>query len=53
MARIANRNLGLLTLAIYLILVGAVQLVGLSFEGLSIISGLLAVVAGVLLILGK
>jgi hypothetical protein len=52
MARSA-RNLGMLLLAIYLILSGLIQLISLHFAGLSLIMGLLAIVAGILLLLGR
>jgi hypothetical protein len=52
MARSA-RNLGILLLAIYLILSGLIQLIQLHFAGLPLIMALLAIVAGVLLLLGR
>lgn len=47
---IINRNLGMLLLAIYLIAVGIVTLTGL---GIGIITGVLALIAGILILLGK
>lgn len=44
---------GLVVLAIYLIITGLVQLIGLRFEGIGIVQGLLAIVAAVLLLIGK
>ena len=48
-----NRNLGLMLLAVWLILSGLINLIGLHFAGLAILMGVLAIIAGVLLILGK
>ena len=48
-----NKNLGMLLLAIWLILEGLILLFSLSFSGLGIIMGLLALVAGVLLLLDR
>jgi hypothetical protein len=46
-------NLGLLFLSIWLILTGLIVLFSLHFEGLPIIMGILAIAAGVLILLGK
>ncbi len=49
--RIRNlENLGFVLLAIWLILEGLVSLLGLGFIGLSIIMGLLALAAGILIL---
>lgn len=48
-----KRNLGQLLLAIYLILVGIVGAFGISLGGLAIVVPILALAAGVLLLLGK
>lgn len=48
-----NRNLGMLLLAIWLILQGLVSLLGLSFAGIVPLSGILALAAGVAILLGK
>ena len=48
-----KRNLGNLLLAIYLILVGLIGVFGISLGQLSIIVPILAIVAGVFLLLGK
>jgi hypothetical protein len=48
-----NKNLGMLLLAIWLILSGLINLIGLSFGGLAIVMGVLAIVAGILIIMGK
>ncbi len=46
-------NLGMIVLAIYLIFIGLTQLISLNFSGMHIVLGLLAIAAGVLLLLGK
>jgi hypothetical protein len=46
-----TERLGFMLLAIWLILEGLVQLLGLSFAGLSIIMGLLALAAGIIILL--
>ncbi len=48
-----TENLGMLLLAIWLILTGLISLFGLSFAGLGIIMGLLALVAGILILIGR
>ena len=45
-----KRNLGMTLLAIYLILVGLVQLFSLSFAYMSLLMGILALLAGVLIL---
>ena len=52
MARSYTR-LGNVCLGIYLLLQGLVLLLGLHFTGLAILLGVLAIVAGVLLIAGR
>jgi len=50
--RMITKNLGMLLLGIYLILVGIISLIpGLAIPG--IITGILALVAGILILLGK
>ena len=48
-----TKNVGLLLLAIWLILSGLITLAGLSFAGLPLLMGILAIVAGVCILLGK
>ncbi len=48
-----TKNLGFLLLAIWLILTGLVGLLGLSLGQLSIILPLLALAAGVLILIGR
>lgn len=52
MARTFGR-LGVVCLGIYLVLQGLVSLAGLSFSGLGLLLGILAILAGVLLLVGK
>jgi hypothetical protein len=44
---------GMLLLAIWLILTGLIGLFGFSFTGLPIVMGILALVAGLLILLGR
>lgn len=46
-------NLGMFLLGIWLILTGLIALVGLSFAGLGSLMSVLALAAGLLLIVGK
>jgi hypothetical protein len=48
-----TRNLGMLLLAIWLILTGLMPLLNLSFSGVGTIMGILAIAAGVLLLIGR
>jgi hypothetical protein len=48
-----TQNMGMLLLAIWLILTGLITLLGLSFQGLPLIMGILALVAGILILLGR
>jgi hypothetical protein len=48
-----TRNIGMLLLAIWLILSGLIALLSLSFAGLGLIMGLLAIAAGVFILLGR
>ncbi len=43
---------GFVLLAIWLILTGLIALLGLTFAGLNIIMGLLALIAGILILIG-
>ena len=51
--RFYRRSLGWLLLAIYLVVVGLISLIGLSFSGIGVIVAVLAIAAGVFLILGR
>jgi hypothetical protein len=48
-----NKNIGLLLLAIYLILVGIIGIFGVSLGAASIVLPILALVAGILILIGK
>jgi hypothetical protein len=48
-----TRNIGMLLLAIWLILYGLIALLSLSFAGLGVIMGLLAIAAGIFILLGR
>ncbi len=48
-----TRNVGMLLLAIWLILSGAVPLLNLSFSGLGTVMAILAIAAGVLIAAGR
>jgi hypothetical protein len=48
-----TRNLGMLLLAIWLILTGLMPLLNLSFSGAGTIMGILAIAAGVLILVGR
>jgi hypothetical protein len=47
------RNLSMLLLGIWLILMGVIPLLGLSFAGLSIVMALLAIGAGAAILIGR
>jgi len=48
-----TRNIGMLLLAIWLILTGLIPLLSLSFSGLSTVMAVLAIAAGVLIVVGR
>ena len=48
-----TKNLGMLLLSIWLILTGLIALVSFSFQGLFLIMAVLAIIAGVLILLGR
>ena len=48
-----TQNLGMLLLAIWLILTGLIPVLKLSIEGLPLIMALLAIAAGVLILIGR
>jgi hypothetical protein len=48
-----TKNLGMLLLAIWLIITGLVALLGLSFSGLPLILAILAIAAGILILIGR
>jgi hypothetical protein len=48
-----TRNLGMLLLAAWLVLTGLVPLLNLSFSGLGTLMAILAIAAGVLIVVGR
>jgi hypothetical protein len=48
-----RKNLGLLLLGVWLVLHGLIELVSFSFNGLSTVMAILAIVAGALVIVGR
>ena len=48
-----TRNIGFLLLAIFLILYGLIGLFSLSFSGLPVIMAILAIAAGIFILLGR
>ncbi|HUJ18115.1 MAG TPA: hypothetical protein VL197_08985 [Nitrospirota bacterium] len=48
-----NKNLGMLLTGIWLILTGLIPLLQLSFSGIGTLMALLAIVAGVLIAIGR
>ncbi|HKO87314.1 MAG TPA: hypothetical protein VJU83_02235 [Burkholderiales bacterium] len=48
-----TKNIGLLLLAIWLILGGLIALAGLSFSGLPMLMGILAIAAGIFILIGR
>ena len=48
-----TKNLGMLLLAIYLIVVGLIGIFGISLGGLSILMPILALAAGIFILIGK
>jgi hypothetical protein len=51
--RMITKNIGMLLLALYLILVGIIGIFGMSLGAASILVPILALVAGILILLGK
>ena len=48
-----TRNIGMLLLAVWLILTGLIALLGLNFAGLPLVMAVLALAAGVLILIGR
>lgn len=48
-----TRNVGMLLLAAWLVLTGLVPLLNLSFSGLGTVMAILAIAAGVLIVVGR
>jgi len=48
-----TKNLGMLLLGLWLVLTGIIPLVSLSFAGLSTVMAVLAILAGLLILIGR
>jgi hypothetical protein len=48
-----TKNIGMLLLAAWLVLTGLIPLLNLSFSGLGMLMGILAIAAGVLIAIGR
>jgi uncharacterized membrane protein HdeD (DUF308 family) len=48
-----TKNIGMLLLSIWLILYGLIALFSFSFKGLDVVMGILAIAAGILLLIGR
>jgi len=48
-----TKNIGMLLLAVWLILTGLIPLLNFSFSGLGMIMAVLAIAAGVLIVVGR
>jgi hypothetical protein len=48
-----TRRIGMLLLGIWLVLTGLIPLIHLSFEGLALLMGVLAIIAGVLILVDR
>ena len=48
-----TRNIGMLLLAVWLIMTGLIPLLHLSFSGLGTVMAILAIAAGVLIVVGR
>jgi len=48
-----TRNIGMLLLAVWLVLTGLIPLLKLSFSGLSVVMAVLAIAAGILIVVGR
>lgn len=53
MARLKSHSFGMMILSVYLILVGLQGIAGLSFNGFGMILGVLALLAGILILVGR
>ena len=53
MATTLTKNLGMLLLGVWLILGGLLPLLGISFSGVGMIMAILAIAAGVLILIGR
>ncbi len=49
----SNRSIGMILLALWLIITGAIAVLGLTFQGIVVIMGVMAIIAGILLLVGR
>jgi hypothetical protein len=49
----STKNIGMLLLAVYLIVVGLIGILSLHFAGIYIVTSVLALAAGIMILLGK
>jgi hypothetical protein len=50
---LSGRSIGVVLLAIWLICEGAIAVLSLTFQGIQVILGVLAIIAGILLLIGR
>lgn len=48
-----TRNIGMLLLAVWLVLTGLIPLLSISFSGLGTVMAVLAIAAGILIVVGR
>ena len=48
-----TRNIGMLLLAVWLVMTGLIPLLNLSFSGLGTVMAILAIAAGILIVVGR
>jgi len=48
-----TKNIGMLLLSVWLVLTGLIPLLNLSFQGLGTVMAILAIAAGVLIVVGR
>jgi hypothetical protein len=48
-----TRNIGMLLLAVWLVMTGLIPLLNLSFQGLGTVMAILAIAAGVFIVVGR
>lgn len=49
----SNRSIGMILLAIWFLVYGAIAVLGLTFAGMPILMGILAILIGILLLVGR
>jgi hypothetical protein len=48
-----GRSIGTILLALWLIVTGAIAVLGLTFQGIVVIMGVVAIIAGILILIGR